>query len=279
MPRTRTRQEEVKEETDNPYLVHPAKILDFRRQTADCFVIKTNFKAKHNPGQFVQMSLPGIGEAPISIASYSDEFMEFSIREVGNLTNAIGKLKKGDAVYIRGPYGRGYPVEKFFGKDLILVGGGSGVAPLKGLLAYIDQHNENFGEVNLFFGFRSPDNILFKDDLKRWKKKYKLNMSVDVNPGKAKISCDVCFITQLLEKAKMNPENKVVFICGPPVMMKISVGILKNKGFQEDQIYISTERMMNCGVGVCGHCMIHGKYTCKDGPVFRYDEISKYKSD
>jgi sulfite reductase subunit B len=279
MPRTKTRTDEPGGKMRNPYLPQPAKITLYRRESSDCFLIRLALKSHYDPGQFFQVTLPGIGEAPISVASCSDDHLDLNIREVGNVTKALADLKKGDSLYVRGPCGKGYPMDRFFGKNLVLIGGGSGVAPLKGILAYVDKHRNDFGDVMIYFGFRTPEDILFKDDMKQWKKNYLLNLSVDKNPKKASISCDVCFITNLLDKAKLNPENKIVFICGPPMMMKITIDILKSKGFKEDQMYISTERLMNCALGVCGHCMIHGKYTCLDGPVFRYDEISKYKND
>ncbi|MBW2967202.1 FAD/NAD(P)-binding protein [Candidatus Woesearchaeota archaeon] len=278
MPRTK-QQTGPEEKHDNPLLPTPAKVTLYKRECPDSFTIKTDFKADHEPGQFVQITLPGIGEAPISICSYSKEFMEFHVREVGNVTNAVSKLQKGDRLFIRGPYGKGYPMEKFIGKTLIIIGGGSGVAPLKGILSYLDKHRSSYQDILLYFGFRDHNEIIFKDQMKQWKKKYQLNLSVDKNVGKSHMPCDVCFITDLLAKAKLNPENKVVFICGPPVMMKIAIDILKNKGFTEDQIYISAERLMHCAIGLCGHCMIHGKYACKDGPVFRYDEIGHFKND
>ena len=279
MPRTKTIIPEETEAAENPYLPKSAKVVFFKRETKDNFLIRVDYKAKHDPGQFVQLLIPGIGEAPISIASYSEEFMDLNIREVGNVTNHLAKLKKGDTVYIRGPYGKGYPMEKLHGKNLIIIGGGSGVAPLKGILSYVDKNKNNFGEVSVYFGFRSPEDMLFKEETKLWKNKYQVNISVDKNPLKDRIHYDVCFITNLVEKAKLNPENKVAFICGPPIMMKLTIDILKAKGFTEDQIYVSTERLMHCAMGICGHCMIHGKYTCKDGPVFRYDEISMDKND
>jgi anaerobic sulfite reductase subunit B len=279
MPRTKTFTEPAEKKAENPYIPKPAKITMFRRESPDCFLIRLDVKTDYNPGQFFQVSLPGIGEAPISVASYSRDFLDLNIREVGNVTKALAGLKKGDTLFIRGPYGKGYPMEKLFGKNLLIIGGGSGVAPLKGLISYVDKHKSNFSDVVLYFGFRTPDDVLFKDDMRQWKKKYQLNMSVDKNPKHAAIACDVCFITNLVEKAKLQPENKAVFVCGPPIMMKIVIDALSSKGFKEDQIYISTERLMSCALGVCGHCMIHGKYTCLDGPVFRYDEISGYKTD
>jgi anaerobic sulfite reductase subunit B len=279
MPRTKTIKEEPEARQENPYLPKPAKILLNRRESSDCFLLRVDLKTKYSPGQFFQVYLPKYGEAPISVASCSEDYLDLNVREVGNVTKSLARLKKGDTIYIRGPYGKGYPMEHFPGKSLILIGGGSGVAPLKGILAYVDAHRNDFKDVIAYFGFRTPEDILFKEELKVWRKKYQMNISVDKNPNKTKTSCDVCFVTELIEKAKLNPEDKIVFICGPPVMMNITIALLKNKGFKEEQIYISTERLMNCALGVCGHCMIHGKYTCLDGPVFRYDEISQYKND
>lgn len=272
MPRTK-KQVIPEEVIPNPYLAKQAKIISYRRETPDTFTIKTDFKIKHSPGQFVQLWIPGIGEAPISICSHSEEFTEFHVREAGNVTKHLSKLKKGITILIRGPYGKGYPVDKFHGKSLILVGGGCGVAPLKSVVSYLENHKDHFKEVNMYFGYRSPENICFKEELKKWKKKFNVYLSVDQNPKKIK-GCDVCYITDVLKDAKLVPENKLVFLCGPPIMMEIAIGHLKAKGFLENQIYISAERLMNCAIGVCGHCMINGKYTCMDGPVFRYDEVS-----
>lgn len=276
MPRVKS-PEPPKEEIINPYIPKAVTVTEFKRLSSDMISIKVDYKATHQPGQFVQVTIPGIGEAPISIASYSPDHIELGIREVGSVTHALSKLKKGDKLFIRGPYGNGYPMEKFKGKSLVLVGGGCGVSPLKGILAYVDKHKDDFQDVILYFGYRSPEDILYKDEMKQWMKKYSMHLSVDSNPKKVQTNFDVCFVTKLVEKAKLNPENKVVFLCGPPIMMNVTIDLLKEKGFTERQIYVSTERLMQCGLGICGHCMIHGKYTCLDGPVFRYDEISAHK--
>jgi NAD(P)H-flavin reductase len=160
-----------------------------------------------------------------------------------------------------------------FGKNITIIGGGCGAAPLKGMLDYITKNRKDFGEVNVFFGFRTPEDILFKEDIRNWKKIFSVGVSVDKNPNKSRITCDVCFVTKTVERAKLTPENNIALFCGPPVMINALIDILKNKGFQNEQIYLSTERLMHCALGVCGHCMIHGKYTCIDGPVFRYDEL------
>lgn len=264
----------------NEYVPKKVKITDFRRETPDIVNIRADFRCRHNPGDFVMIGLPGIGEAPISISSYSDKYIDLHIREIGNVTNALGKLKKNGFVFIRGPYGKGYPMEELEGRNIILVGGGCGVAPLRSVLEYTEKNRKKFSNVDLFFGYKSPENILFRKDVSKWKSKFKLYMSVDRNPEhKACFNAKTGFVTDLVKKSKLIKENSVAMICGPPVMIKIAVDILKSKGFREDQIYISTERLMDCGLGLCGHCMIHGKYTCLDGPVFRYDEISGFGSE
>ncbi|NQV08497.1 FAD/NAD(P)-binding protein [Candidatus Woesearchaeota archaeon] len=263
----------------NKLLPKPSKVIDFQRETFDNFTITLDAKMKHEPGQFVQVSLLGFGEAPISIASHSDKYIKLNIHEVGNVTNALAKLKKGDKVFIKGPYGKGYPMKKLKGNDIIIIGGGCGVAPLKGVIDYIGQNRSNYNNVMLFLGFRTPDDILFNKELKKWRKDYHVNVSVDKDPKKTCYDFNVGFITEMLEKTDLNNNNKVVFLCGPPIMINKVIEILKNKGFNDNQMFVSNERLMFCGIGMCCHCMIRGKLTCLDGPVFRYDEINKYEND
>lgn len=265
---------------ENPYVPKPYKVTDFYRETSDTFTITIDMKVKHDPGQFVQVTLPGIGEAPVSICSDSDKYIKLNIREVGNVTRALAKLKKGDTLLIRGPYGNGYPMEVLKGNNLLIIGGGCGVAPLKGVIDYVENHRDDYQEVQLVLGYRSPDDIIFKRELAEWKNKYNLQVTVDKNPqSKFCYDAKVGFVTEYLKEAHLSNENKVVFICGPPIMMKFVIDILKEKGFNDDQIFISAERLMYCGIGVCCHCMIHGKFTCLDGPVFRYDEVKDFKND
>jgi anaerobic sulfite reductase subunit B len=272
--------ENKKQELKNPYIPSLYKVTDFHRETSDIFTITVAMKNNHEPGQFVQVSVPGIGEAPISICSDSRDFIRLNIRQVGNVTNALSKLKKGDSVLIRGPYGKGYPMHLLKGNSLIIIGGGCGVAPLKGVIDYVENHRSDYNNVHLFLGYRSPDDIIFKRELEEWKKKYKMDITVDKNAhGKFCYEAKEGFITDAIKNSSLTNENKVVFVCGPPVMMKYVIDILKQKGFHDDQIFISAERLMYCAVGVCCHCMIRGKFTCIDGPVFRYDEVKDLKND
>ena len=261
------------------YTPKKTKIKSIRRDSHDTVILTLNYSLKHEPGQFVQVSLPGIGEAPISISSYGKKYLELSIREVGNVTRTLGKLKKGNFVWVRGPYGNGYPMKMLEGNNILIIGGGCGVAPLKGIIEYLEKNRKKYRDIILFLGYRSPEEILYKKELAKWKSKHIVNLTVDKASGDSCYTGNVGFVTQIVENYSMDNQNKIVFICGPPIMMKGSIDILKRKDFNEDQIFISAERLMYCGVGKCCHCMIHGKFTCQDGPVFRYDAISGFKND
>lgn len=264
----------------NPYVPKPFKIIHYIEETPDTFTLTVAMRNNHTPGQFVQVSLPGVGESPISICSDSRDFIKLNIRQVGNVTRGLAKLRKGDTILIRGPYGTGYPMEQLKGNNVIIIGGGCGVAPLKGVIDYVENHRDDYKEVMLFLGYRSPDDIIFKKEILEWEKKYHMHVSVDKNlHGATCYEAKEGFITDALKASNISSENKVVFLCGPPIMIKYVIEILKQKGFHDDQIFVSAERLMYCAVGACCHCMIRGKFTCIDGPVFRYDALKEFKND
>lgn len=264
---------------DSPYKPVLKKIIEYSGETADSFTIRLDWGIKHEPGQFVFLSLPGIGEAPISICSYSEKYVELNIKAVGNVTRALEKLKKGSKVFVRGPYGKPYPMEYFKGNNIIIIGGGCGVAPLKGLIEFIEKDRENFKEVKIFFGFRTPEDRIFKSKLKHWKEEFHMYITFDQAQDKVCHDGTRGYVTDKLKVELKDNKNKVVFVCGPPIMILKTAEILKDKGFHDDQIFLSAERLMYCGMGKCGRCMIHGRYTCLDGAVFRYDEIKNYQDD
>lgn len=267
---------------ENPYLPSEFKVINFERESPDNFTLTVDFRHSHEPGQFVMVSLPGIGEAPISIASYSKDSLCLNIREVGSVTNNLAKLRPGDSVFIRGPYGRGYPMKFLVGNNIVLIGGGCGVAPLRGVIEYIAKNRSQFADVDLFFGYRSVHDVLFKKELASWKQHYNTMISIDKGTESDSKSCydaRIGFVTEHLKNACFNNENRVAFLCGPPKMMELAVSALRDKGFHNDQIFVSTERLMQCAVGKCGHCMIQEKYTCENGPVFRWDEIEGCRND
>ena len=228
-------------------------------------------KISYEPGQFYQVSVPGFGEAPISVCSYSDDFLEFNIRAVGDVTDEMVKLEQGDTMWLRGPYGTHYPMKELIGKSLMIIGGGTGVAPLRGVIKYVEKHRADYDRVHLFIGFRSPEAIIFKKDIGLWNRIFDLRLTVDkAEPGyKGKVG----LVTKIVEESGLDSNNKAAIVCGPPAMIKFTIMALEKIGFSHSQIFISHERRMKCGVGMCGHCMISGIYVCKDGPVFRYDQV------
>lgn len=264
----------------NELIPKAVKILDKRQESPDIFTFKLDIQMDYKPGQFMQVSVLGVGEAPISISSYSKKFLNISVRTVGNVTNVLALLKKGDMVHVRGPYGNGYDFEKHAGKDLILVGGGCGVAPLKGIIDYVEANRKLFGEVYLFLGYRSSHDVIFKKELNKWKDQYHVEVAVEKKTPHSCYVSQIGYITPALEKFIMKkPEKCIVGMCGPPMLMKISADILNKKGVKYNQMYLSEERLMQCGVGQCCHCMIRGEFVCMDGPVFNYADINNLEND
>jgi len=263
----------------NEYLPRFAKILDVFKETPDTKTFRVNIKGMrmgYQPGQFVECSVLDLGEAPISICSFSKDYMDLCVRNVGNVTRSLFNLKKGDMMSIRGPYGSGYPMHFMEGNDVIVVAGGTGVAPVKGVLEFIEANRKRYGDVHVFLGFRSPSDMLFKREIKRWEKIGNVHITVDKADDKWRR--DVGVVTKLLSDSGMDNHNKIVVSCGPPIMIKFVIKTLEKMDFNHDQIYVSLERMMQCGVQKCGHCMIGGKYVCKDGPVLNY-EVAKWLKD
>lgn len=267
--------------TQSPLKPELKKVISYKKESSDSFTIRLDWQLEHEPGQFVFCSLPGVGEAPISICSNSKEYVELNIREVGNMTHALAHIQKGEELLVRGPYGTFYPMETLKGNELIIIGGGCGVAPLKGVIDYLQHRTSEYKNISLFFGFRTPEDALFTDEHKRWSDVFDLNISYDKldepdHPvGAACASGKQGFVTDLVREHVKDNYNKVAFLCGPPVMIEKTIEVLKKKGFNDNQIFLSAERLMYCGMGKCGRCMIHGKYTCLDGSVFRYDELGR----
>lgn len=250
-----------------------AKIV---QQTPDEYLLRFEVSIRHDPGQFMQCSILGIGEAPISICSYSENFFEISVRAVGNVTNKICDLKKGDMLGLRGPYGHGYDMSVWHGKNVILVGGGCGVAPLRGIVEYLDQNRNKFGKITKYFGFRTSKDMLFPEDFERWQR-CSMSLSLALSGEAGHPTAYKGFVTDLVSVSPGEGIHTISAVCGPPIMMQAAAKKLIEQGVPPSQIYVSEERQMKCGVGRCGHCMIRGRYCCKDGPVFRYVTLTSEK--
>jgi len=236
----------------------------------------------HQPGQFVQVSLLGIGEAPISVSSspLAKGTFELVVRDVGNLTSALHTLKAGDRIGIRGPFGKGFDVEQFLGKDVIFVAGGIGLPPLRSVINTMIHPGRrgDFGRVIVLYGTRSPAEFIFNEERASWEKSRSLEYHVTVDRAAPEWKGHVGVITTLIPDLKLDVPNTVAAICGPPVMYKFAILALRSKGLRDEQIYVSLERKMKCGVGKCGHCQINNVYVCQEGPVFNYGKIKDLKA-
>ncbi len=230
----------------------------------------------HRPGQFMEVSVFGVGEAPISISSSpsrSANRFELCVRQVGDVTRALHRLQPGAWVGLRGPYGRGFPIEKFRGKDLLFAPGGLGLAPLRSLIQQVLDERALFGRVILLYGARQPSELLFKDELKQWAQRGDVEVHVTVDRPDEGWTGHVGVITTLFKDLSIYPRNTVAVTVGPPVMYRFVLMELLGKGISDGNIYLSLERRMKCGVGKCGHCQINHVYACQSGPVFPYAEI------
>jgi sulfite reductase subunit B len=264
----------------SPHLPETGRILRVEELTAKEKLFEIALEDRplgHQPCQFVQVSLFGIGEAPISISSsptVSDTF-ELCVRNVGSVTNAIHQLKVGDRLGIRGPYGNGFPLEKILGKDVLFVCGGLGLAPLRSLIRWSLEHRRSFGRLVTLYGARSPQELLFRDELEQWKKGTAMEFHLTVDRPDEGWQGNTGVITTLFRGLHLDPLKTVAVVVGPPVMYKFVILELLQRAIMESRIYVSLERRMRCGLGKCGHCQMNGIYVCQEGPVFCYSEVKK----
>ena len=229
----------------------------------------------HQPGQFVQVSLFGAGEAPISITSSptkKDSF-ELCVREVGMLTKLLHNLNVGSTVGIRGPFGSGFDIESCKGKDILIIGGGIGIVPLRSLINYIIDNRNDYGRLIILYGAKNPDELLFPEELKQWEKNNDIEYHVTVDQGTSNWKGTTGVITTLIPGLDLDLQNTITTVVGPPIMYKFVLMSLKTKRIPDENIYLSLERRMKCGVGKCGHCQINHSYVCQNGPVYHYPEL------
>ncbi len=228
----------------------------------------------HRPGQFVMLTVPMAGEVPISICSSPTRkgFVELTVREVGRKTGVLHRLSEGDVVGIRGPFGNGFPVERFKSMNVMLIAGGLGMAPLRSLLWYVLDRRELFGEIYLLYGTKSYQQVLYKDELKRLSSRKDVHCLFILDKLETQEDREWTpvegLIPDLIDYVETDPERTCVAVCGPPVAYRFIVKKLLQRGFPKGNIFLSLERRMECGQGRCGNCQIGYKFTCKDGPVF-----------
>ncbi len=267
-------------ETLIPYL---GVVTDIRMDTPDVktFRVLTPDGRKpfeHMPGQCAMLSIPGVGEAMFSITSSptNREYMEFSIKKCGCLTDWLHAMEVGQQVCIRGPYGKNFPVEgDLKGKDLLFIAGGIGLAPLRSVINYVRDNRENYGSIQIIYGARSKDDLVdYREIIEEWMADDGVEVNLTIDREQEGWDGHVGFIPNFV--TELNPDlKKTVLMCGPPIMIKFTLQNLMALGFEKTQVYTTMELKMKCGVGKCGRCNIGAKYVCKDGPVFRFDELDE----
>jgi len=271
--------EEVRE-SESIYRPVPARIASMipltEFETLFTIELPHDITLRHGPGQFVQVSLFGIGEAPISISSSpsrSNGIFELCVRRAGDLTNALHELRPGAIIGIRGPFGRGFPIQQFRGKDILLLAGGLGMAPLRSLITEVIDERGNYGRVIILYGSRTAEDILFRSEMAEWAARDDVELHLTVDKPDSKWHHTVGVITNLFTKVEIVPRNTAAVIVGPPIMYRFVIRELLKVGIPKGNIWMSFERRMKCGVGKCGHCQLQHIYTCQAGPAFSFAEI------
>ena len=277
---------------DNPWLTRTVAIRRIRDEVPGVKTYDLEFSGPDQgrdyrflPGQFNMLYLPGVGEAAISISGDAEQPgpLKHTIRAVGNVTREIETLGVGSTLGLRGPFGKPWPTERLGGleseterPDVVLVAGGVGLAPLRSVILFLKRYREQIGRADLLIGARTPDNLLFRDDYTSWSAA-RINVLTTVDRAAEQWSGNVGVVTLLLDRLVLpRPESTVLLTCGPEVMMRYVIRSALGRGFQPRNLYVSLERQMNCAIGLCGHCQLGPEFVCKDGPVFRYDQIGPW---
>ena len=268
-------------ETLIPYAGVVTKITD---QTPDVKTFRVEAPEggklfEHLPGQCAMLSVPGISEAMISITSSptNKEYMEFSVKKCGCLTEWLHAMEEGQMITVRGPYGRHFPVDdELAGKNLVFVAGGIGLAPLRSVINYVRDNREKYGRVDIIYGSRSKEDLVYYDEIvNEWMNEPDFHVHLTIDREQENWNGHVGFVPNYIAEVGLNPVNTCALMCGPPIMIKFSLPNLVQAGFDKTQIFTTMELRMKCGIGKCGRCNIGNKYVCKDGPVFRFDQLDE----
>ena len=265
----------------DPMVPTAYRIQRVRQETDDTFTLElvpadSGDGFSFAPGQFNMLYVFGVGEVPISISSDPDgaPLIQHTTRVVGTVTKAMRLLQRGDLLGIRGPFGTHWPVDEAMGHDVVIVAGGIGLAPLRPALYRLMAQREKYKKLVLLYGTRTPEDILYRRELEQWRGKFDLEIQVTVDRAASSWRGNVGVVTTMITRAPFDPSNTVAFVCGPEVMMRFTVMELQKRGVAPQRTYLSMERNMKCGIGLCGHCQYGAMFTCKDGPVFSFDRLA-----
>ncbi len=266
----------------DPMIPDPWRVANRWDETHDVFSLQLEpVEAKEPvsfaPGQFNMLYAFGAGESAISISGdpgADGDSLVHTIRRVGTVTSALSRLKRGDQIGLRGPFGNPWPMGELHGRDLVFIAGGIGLAPLRPAIYYALSHRSDYGRIVILAGAREPEDILFAQELDRWKTLEGVESRLTVDRAEDGWTRSVGVVTKLIPKAEFDPANAAVLVCGPEIMMRYTRTELRNKGVTDDRIFVTMERNMKCAVAFCGHCQLGPEFVCKDGPVFRFDRIA-----
>ena len=268
----------------NVYLPTVHKLLFIEKVTELEWLFRVEYKnGKVNAGQFMQVSLPGVGESPISVANFDLEegYLDFLIRKVGKVTDKIFELKAGDRIFLRGPYGNGFPIEEYKNKHIVMVVGGSGIAPVRPIIEYFTKHPEEMKSFKIIVGYKNYESVIFEKEFSRWRKNIEILVTLDNaesarNLGKTEEEFHEGMVTKYIPDLKIENMDETEFVVvGPPIMMHFACLEILKLNVPVEKIWVSFERKMSCAVGKCGHCKIDETYICLEGPVFKYDKAQK----
>jgi sulfhydrogenase subunit gamma (sulfur reductase) len=269
----------------NPYLPYLGSLVDVQTLGTGIKLFKVQFadpavaqQFSYQPGQFGFLSAFGVGEAPFGITSVSgiDDTVDFAVAKVGTVTHALHEMNVGDVVGVRGPMGNCFPMDELKNKNVIVLGGGIGGAPLRPVITSILHDRDNYGALTILWAARNPTLLVFTEEYDTWRQTPRTELHLTVDEGDAGWTGHVGLITQLLQKVKPSPDNATVIICGPPIMIHFAIIELQKMGFTSDQIITTLEAKMKCGIGKCGRCNMGEKYVCLHGPVFKHSEIKDF---
>lgn len=273
---------------NNPYLPVPVRLKkkyiesdDKLLRTFDLEFVNESDVFDYLPGQFCQLSILGKGEAAFGIASSPTEkgFIRFTVNKVGLLSSALHNLFEGDVIGLRGPLGNHYPLENMKGKNVLIIGGGFAITTLRSLALYLLNNKNDYKDISFLYGAKNPGSMIYRNEFEEWEKSKDMNVYLTIDKQVESWDKNVGFVPEVLKKVSPTSENTLAIVCGPPIMIKNTLPVLKELGFSSENIYTSLERRMKCGVGKCGRCNIGSKYVCIDGPVFSYSELEKIGED
>ncbi|WP_055069206.1 anaerobic sulfite reductase subunit AsrB [Clostridium massiliamazoniense] len=254
----------------NEYIPFLSEIKEVIKHTEKEYTFRMEFRGDVKPGQFFEVSLPKFGEAPISVSGIGEDYVDLTIRKVGKVTNEVFEKYVGDKLFLRGPYGNGFDLENYKGKEVIIVAGGTGVSPVKAVIDYFAVNPKDAIRSTLIAGFRSPSDMLFLKEMENWKKNLDTCI-ITVDGAEEGYEGPIGLVTKYIPDLEIKDKDNVqVIVVGPPMMMKFTVMEFEKLGIKEENIWISQERKMCCGIGKCGHCKMDDTYICLDGPVFNY---------